>query len=298
MVVSEVFFVFLVVDGALAGAIYALVALAFVVVYKASRTINFAVGEWTMVGSRVAASASHAFGLGLGGALGLGCVGMVALALVFNRVVLRPLISRSLLSLIMVTIGVGIFMRGAATVVFAGIPARIASPFPLDPLVVGGLPVSVDKIVAAAIAGACIAALSWFFHGSRTGLALRAVASDQQAALAVGIDLHRHFAITWALVGVLSVLAGTLWSFASGGGFGIELLGLKVFPIVILGGLDSLPGTIIGAFFVGILESLAAGYIDPLVGGGFSHVASYVALIAVLFVRPYGLFGRPDVERV
>src|SRR5258705_1750312 len=107
-----------------------------------------------------------------------------------------------------------------------------------------------------------------------------------------------HFAITWALVGVLSVLAGTLWSFALGGGFGIELLGLKVFPIVILGGLDSLPGTIIGAFFVGILESLAAGYIDPLVGGGFSHVASYVALIAVLFVRPYGLFRRPDVERV
>src|SRR5882724_11449718 len=177
MVVSEVFFVFLVVDGALAGAIYALVALAFVVVYKASRMINFAVGEWTMVGSRVAASASHAFGLGLGGALGLGCVGMVALALVFNRVILRPLISRSLLSLIMVTIGVGIFMRGAATVVFAGIPARIASPFPLDPLVVGGLPVSVDKIVAAAIAVACIAALSWFFQGSRTGLALRAVAS-------------------------------------------------------------------------------------------------------------------------
>jgi branched-chain amino acid transport system permease protein len=99
-------------------------------------------------------------------------------------------------------------------------------------------------------------------------------------------------------VDVLSVLAGTLWSFASVGGFGIELLGLKVFPIAIFGGLDSLPGTIIGAFFVGILESLTAGYIDPLVGGGFSHVASYVVLIATLFVRPYGLFGRRDIERV
>src|SRR5213594_1984067 len=129
-------------------------------------------------------------------------------------------------------------------------------------------------------------------------LAPRAVASDQQVALAVGIDLHRHFAITWALVGVLSVLAGTLWSFVSGGGFGLELLGLKVFPIVILGGLDSLPGTIIGAFAVGILESLVAGYVDPIVGGGFSHVASYLVLIATLFVRPWGLFGRPDVERV
>jgi len=292
------FFAFLVVDGALAGAIYALVALAFVVVYKASRVINFAVGEWTMVGSRMAAAAAHTLGIGLGGALGAACVAMIGLALFFNRVVLRPLFHRSLLSLIMVTIGVGIFMRGAATVVFAGLPLRIVSPFPLDPLIVSGLPVAVDKIAAAAIAAAAIAALSWFFNGSRTGLALRAVASDQQVAMAVGIDLHRHFALTWGLVGVLSVLAGTLWSFASGGGFGIELLGLKVFPIVILGGLDSLPGTIIAAFVVGILESLVTGYLDPLVGGGFSHVASYLVLIATLLIRPYGFLGRPDVERV
>jgi branched-chain amino acid transport system permease protein len=292
------YFVFLVADGALAGAIYALVALAFVVVYKASRMMNFAVGEWTMLGARTAAAASHILGLGLGGAVVVGCAGMVAVALFFNRVVLRPLLRSSLLTLIMLTLGVGILMRGAATVVFAGIPRRIAPPFPEDPLVVGGVPLSVDKIVAAAIAAACIAGLSWFFHGSRTGLALRAVASDQQVALAVGIDLHRHFAITWALVGVLSVLAGTLWSFVSGGGFGIELLGFKVFPIVILGGLDSLPGTIIAAFAVGILESLVAGYLDPVVGGGFSHVASYLVLIATLFVRPWGLFGRPDVERV
>src|SRR6058998_2953159 len=292
------YLVFLVADGALAGSIYALVALAFVVVYKASRMINFAVGEWTMLGARTAAAASHTIGLGPGGAVAVGCAGVVALALLFNRIVLRPLSRSSLLSLIMLTLGVGIFMRGAATVVFAGVPARIASPFPLDPLVVAGVPLSVDKIVAAVIATACIAALSWFFRGSRTGLALRAVASDQQVALAVGIDLHRHFAITWALVGVLSVLAGTLWSFASGGGFGIELLGFKVFPIVILGGLDSLPGTIIGALVVGILESLVAGYLDPIVGGGFSHVASYLVLIATLFIRPWGLFGRPDVERV
>src|SRR6267378_868739 len=258
------FFAFLVTDGALAGSIYALVALAFVVVYKASRMINFAVGEWTMLGARTTAAASHTFGLGLAGAIGVGCAAMVAVALLFNQVVLRPLLRRSLLSLIMLTIGVGMFMRASATIVFAGIPPRIASPFPLEPLVVGGLPVSIDKIAAATIAAACIAALSWFFHGSRTGLALRAVASDQQVALAVGIDL----------------------------------LGFKVFPIVILGGLDSLPGTIIGAFVVGILESLVAGYLDPIVGGGFSHVASYLVLIATLFVRPWGLFGRPDVERV
>ena len=292
------FLAFLVTDGALAGSIYALVALAFVVVYKASRMINFAVGEWTMLGARTTAAASHTLGLGLAGAIGVGCAAMVGLAFCFNRVVLRPLRAGSLLSLIMLTIGVGMFMRASATVILAGIPPRVASPFPLEPLVVGGLPISIDKVAAAAIAVACIAALGWFFHGSRTGLALRAVASDQQVALAVGIDLYRHFAITWGLVGVLSVLAGTLWSFVSGSGFGIELLGFKVFPIVILGGLDSLLGTIIGAFAVGILESLVAGYLDPVVGGGFSHVVSYVVLIATLFVRPWGLFGRPDVERV
>src|SRR5258705_9018294 len=130
------FFAFLVVDGALAGAIYALVALAFVVVYKSSRVINFAVGEWTMVGSRMAAAAGHTLGIGLGGAVGAACVAMIGLALFFNRVVLRPLFHRSLLSLIMVTIGVGIFMRDPAPVVFPGLPRRSGAPFPVGPLVV------------------------------------------------------------------------------------------------------------------------------------------------------------------
>src|SRR5215475_3511002 len=155
------YFVFLVADGAMAGSIYALVALAFVVVYKASRMMNFAVGEWTMLGARTAAAASYSLGLGLGGAVAAGCAGLIALALVFNRVVLRPLKGSSLLSLIMLTLGVGIFMRGAATVVFAGLPGRIASPFPAEPLVVGGVPLSIEKIVAAAFATVCIVALSW-----------------------------------------------------------------------------------------------------------------------------------------
>ena len=116
--------------------------------------------------------------------------------------------------------------------------------------------------------------------------------------MSAGIDLHRHFAITWALVGVVSVLAGTLWTLVAGGGLGMVLVGLKVFPIVIIGGLDSIAGTIVGALAVGVLESLAAGYLDPPLGGGFSNIASYLVLLAALFVRPYGLFGRPNVRRV
>jgi len=284
------------VDGALAGAIYALVALAFVVVYKAARMANFSLGEWVMLGSRMVASGIHAFGVGLAGALGLGCAGMVGMAVVFNWAVLRRLSGQPLISFIMVTLGLGILIRGASAIVFAGIPADIALPITGDVLVLG--PLSAGKLIAAVIAMICIAALSWFFHMSRTGLALRAIASDRQVAMAVGIDLQRHFAIAWAVVGILSVVAGTLWTVVSAGGFSVALLGLRVFPIVIVGGLDSIHGTIIGAFAIGIFESLVAGYLDPMVGGGFSHVASYLVLLIVLFLRPYGLFGRPAVERV
>src|SRR5436309_9699860 len=169
------FLAFLVVDGVLAGAIYALVALAFVVVYKASRMINFAVGDWMMLGSRMVASGIHGVGLGLGGALAFGCVGMVAVAMAFDRVVLRRLFSRSLLTLIMVTIGLGIFMRGSAALVFAGIPGGIARPLPHRTGLRHNEDEAFYRLPGAECAGQCVGALSWFFHGSRTGLALRAI---------------------------------------------------------------------------------------------------------------------------
>ena len=292
------FFLSLLVDGVLAGAVYAPIALAFVVVYKASRMINFALGEWAMVGSRLVASGVGALGLGLAGALGFACAGMAALGLAFNRIVLRPLVGRPLVSLIMVTLGAGAVMRGGAPFVFAGIPAGLPLAIPHEPFVLRGVPVASDKLVAGAIGLLCVAAVGLFFRLSRTGVALRALADDQQAAMAVGVDIHRYFSLTWTLVGALSVCAGTLWSWVSGGGFGMVLVGLKVFPIVIIGGLDSIAGAIVGAVLVGVLESLAAGYLDPHLGGGFSSIASYLVLIAVLFARPYGLFGRPAIERV
>lgn len=292
------FFAALLVDGVLAGAVYALIALAFVVVYKASRMINFALGEWMMVAMAFAGAGVHLLGLGVAGALVIASAGMIALGFVFNHVVLRPLIGRPVIALIMVTLGLGALLRGAAPLVLAGIPQRIALPLPTEPVVAGGLLLSTERLVTGVVASVAIAGVTWFFRGSRAGLALRAIADDQQAAMAMGIDLQRYFTITWALVGVITVLAGTLWSVAGSGGFGVVLLGLKVFPIVIIGGLDSIPGTIVGAAFVGVLESLAAGYLDPLLGGGFSHVAAYLVLIAMLCVRPYGLCGHPDIARV
>jgi branched-chain amino acid transport system permease protein len=292
------FFLALVVDGALAGAIYALIALAFVVVYKASRMINFALGEWVMLGSRLVAAGLHALGLGLPGAVAVGCLGMMGVAVAFNSWVLRRMIGHPLFSFVMVTIGLGVLMRGAAAVALGGVPAGIPLPVSQEPWRVWGMGVAGDKLAAGVVAAICIAGVGWLFAATRTGVALRALADDQGAAMAVGIDVHRHFALAWALAGGLSALAGTLWTSISGGGFGIVLVGLKVFPIVIIGGLDSIRGTIVGALAVGVIESLAAGYVDPVLGGGFSTVASYLILIAVLFVRPQGLFGRLAVERV
>jgi branched-chain amino acid transport system permease protein len=287
----------LLIDGALAGALYALIALSFVVVYKASRMINFAVGECVMLAARLVAFGVHGLGLGLGGGLAAGCAGMVAVMVGFNETVLRRLAGRPVIALIMITIGLATLMRGGAALLLGGVPTGIIGSMP-EPWVLDGVAIAPEKVVAAGIAVLCIATVSWALQRSRTGVALRAIADDQQSAMAVGIDLHRYFGVTWALAGLISVVGGTLWTVVGGGGFGMALVGLKVFPIVIIGGLDSIGGTIVGAVLVGVLESLAAGYLDPLVGGGFSNIASYLVLLAVLFVRPHGLFGRPDARRV
>jgi len=291
------FFAELVVDGVLSGSVYALISLAFVVVYKASRMINFALGEFIMLASKLVVTGLHVLGLGLVGSIGFGCAGMVAFAIGFNRLVLRRLIGQPLISFIMVTIGLGIFLQASAVFVFSGIPDSIQLPIAQKPIRLMGLLISLDELVTAVVTNITITVVSWFFQYSRTGVALRAIADDQQAAMLVGIDLNWHFTLTWAIAGIICVIAGVLWTFISGGGFSLILVGLKVFPIVIIGGLDSIPGVIIGAIFVGLLESLAAGYIDPLITG-FSRVSAYLVLLIFLFIRPYGLLGKAEIERV
>ena len=282
------FFAALVIDGALAGIIYALAALAFVLVYKASRMINFALGEWMMFGALLTAAGGVIFA----------AAGMVALAALFNRLVLRHLTARPVISSIMVTLGLGAMMRGIASFLFADTPKSIGLPIPGGTLDLTGIRIPADKLTAAAVAALCIAGLAWFYRRSRTGLALRAIADDPQAAMSAGIDLDRHRLIVWGLTGTIALVAGILWTLGTGGGFGVALVGFKVFPIVIVGGLDSIPGAIAGALAIGILESLGAGYLDPALGGGFGNIASYLALLAMLAVRPQGLFGQPQIERV
>jgi branched-chain amino acid transport system permease protein len=292
------FFLSLLVDGALAGAIYALIALAFVLVYKASRVINFAIGEWVMWGALLVAVGAHTIGLGLGAAIIFSCVGMIALAFAFNRLVLRRMTAPPMIASIMITLALGAVMRGVGSVIFAGVPSAISLPIPADPITIDGVPVATDKLVAAIVATLCIALVGVFYRCSRTGLALQALADDRQTAMSVGIDVDHYLLIVWGIAGMISVAGGVLWTVVAGGGFGVVLVGLKVFPIVIIGGLDSIPGAIVGAMIIGVLESLGAGYLDPALGGGFGNIASYLLLIGMLVARPSGLFGRPRIERV
>jgi branched-chain amino acid transport system permease protein len=291
------FFSELLIHGILSGSVYALISLAFVVVYKASRMINFALGEFIMLASKFVATGVHVLGLGLVGGIGFACAGMTAVAIGFNQLILQRLIGQPLISFIMVTIGLGIFLQALAVFVFSGVPDSIQLPIDQEPIHLMGLLISLDELLTAMVAIITITAVSWFFRYSRTGVALRAIADDQQAAMLVGIDLNWHFTMTWAIAGMICVIAGTLWTFISGGGFSLVLVGLKVFPIVIIGGLDSIPGVIIGAIFVGLLESLAAGYIDPLITG-FSRISAYLVLLIILFIRPHGLLGKAEIERV
>ena len=286
------------IDGALAGAIYALIALAFVLVYKSSRMINFALGEWIMFGALLAGASYHALGLGLAGAVLFAAFGMAMFGIGFNGVIVSRLTGHPVISLIMVTIGLGALMRGTAALVFRGAPGGLPLPAATEPLLLNGLPVSPEKLIAALIAASGVALLTWFYQSSRSGIALRAIADDTNAAAAAGINVHRLFALVWAITGVTAAIAGILWTFVNGGGFGVALIGLKIFPIVIIGGLDSLPGTIAAAMLIGIFESLGAGYLDPHLGPGFGTISSYLLLLAMLMVRPYGLFGQAPARRV
>jgi len=288
----------LVIDGALAGAVYALIALAFVLVYKASAMLNFALGEWVMFGGLLAGTGMQLLHLGAAGALLFAAVVMAALACGFSQFVVRRLIGRPAIAAIMVTLGLGMVMRGTAPMLFGETAEVLPRSLLAQPLEIAGFAIAADRLLAAVVAALCTIMIGWFYQHSRTGLALRAIADDPQAAMAAGIDIERHLLIAWTLTGVVAVVAGALWTLIAGSGFGLALVGLKVLPIALIGGLDSIAGTIVAAMAIGVLESLGAGYLDEHLGSGFGALVPYLALLAVLAVRPHGLFGRPRIERV
>jgi branched-chain amino acid transport system permease protein len=213
-------------------------------------------------------------------------------------VVLRPLIGRPVVAVIMATIGLAAVLRGFGPLVWGAETRPLPLPIGDEPIVLGPLLIPPIQLVGAAVSLVFLAGFSWFFFESRKGVAMRAVADDQQVAMAMGINVERYFALAWAMAGVVSALGGIVWGNLLGVDVHLSLVGFKVFPVVILGGLDSIPGAIVGGLIVGVVENVAAGYVDPLVGGGTKDFAPYVLMIIALMFRPYGIFGRRIIERV
>jgi branched-chain amino acid transport system permease protein len=288
----------LVMNGVMIGLMYALIALGFVLIYKATDAINFAQGEFVMFAAFIAAGAGDLGGLPFWPSALLAVLGMVVLGFGIERVVLRPMIGRPVISVIMATIGLAAVLRGFATLVFGAGTRAINMPVGDSPILLGPISLPPVQLVGAGVSLVFLAGFSWFFLKSRVGVAMRAVADSQQVAMAMGINVQRYFALAWAMAGAVSALGGIVWGAMLGVDNQLALVGLKVFPVVILGGLDSIIGAIVGGLIVGVVENLAAGYLDPYVGGGTKDFVPYVLMIAVLMIRPEGIFGRRRIERV
>jgi branched-chain amino acid transport system permease protein len=288
----------LVTNGVLIGLMYSLIALGFVLVYKATDAINFAQGEFVMLAGFIIAGMLVIAGAPFWVSVLVAIAGMVAFGFGLERIVLRPLIGRPIIAVIMATIGLATVLRGAAPLFFGSDTRSIALPIPDEPLVLGPITLPPVQLVGALLSLAFLGAFTWFFLKSRMGVAMRAVADNQQVAMAMGINVERYFAIAWGMAGIVSALGGLAWGSLLGVDVHLALIGLKVFPVVILGGLDSIVGAIVGGLIVGVVENLAAGYLDPLVGGGTKDFAPYVLMILMLMIRPYGIFGKRRIERV
>ena len=284
-------------NGVMIGLMYALIALGFVLIYKATDAINFAQGEFVMFAGFIAAAAALA-GMSFWAAAAISIAGMVALGFGLERVVLRPLLGRPVIAVVMATIGLAAVLRGVAVLAFGAGTKAIMMPVGDTPLFVGPVMLPPVQLVGAGVSIVFLAGFTWFFLKSRTGIAMRAVADNQQVAMAMGINVRRYFALAWAMAGVVSALGGVVWGAMLGIDNQLALVGLKVFPVVILGGLDSIAGAVIGGLIVGVVENLAAGYLDPYVGGGTKDFAPYVLMILVLMIRPEGMFGRRRIERI
>ncbi|TMA99987.1 MAG: branched-chain amino acid ABC transporter permease, partial [Deltaproteobacteria bacterium] len=221
------------------------------------------------------------------------------LGIVLERLVLRPLIGEPIISVIMVTLGLSSVLRAIVQGIWGTDTRPLPSVFSLDPIQLGPLPIARGYLYSAGCVAVLLVVLTLFFKYARPGIAMRATADSQQVALSMGISVRRIFALSWSIAAVVSAVGGILLATMRGGVDGsLAVLGLKVLPAVIVGGLDSIGGAILGGLLIGVLENLSGGYLDPVFGGGVKEVAPFVALVLILMVRPYGLFGKVRIERV
>ena len=278
------------------GSIYALVALGFVLIYKSTSILNLAQGEFLMVGAYFCLSLTLDFGLGFVASFLLTMVFSVILGLAVERLVLRPLIGEPIISVIMVTLGLTYIMRGLVIMIW-GNDIRQFNIFPDQPIDFWGVKLTYLYLYSMGISFALLIFFAIFFKYARTGVFMRAVADHQTAAQSMGISVKKVFAMSWCIAAVVSSIGGILVGNIAGVGVDLSYIGLKVLPAVILGGLDSILGAIIGGLIVGVLEFLSAGYLDPYIPA-INEVFPFIVLVLVLMIKPYGLFGIEEIERV
>ncbi|MFI5490216.1 branched-chain amino acid ABC transporter permease [Micromonospora echinaurantiaca] len=280
------------------GSIYALLALGFVIIYKATRVISFAQPAFMLAG--VVAVTYLAPAVGFWAAVPLAAVGTGLLALGVERAAVRPMVGRPAFVVAIITLGVDVAVRVVVNA-FIGLDVRhVGDPWGLRTLSLGPVELQQRHLAAVAATGLLVAGLFAFFRFTRTGLAMRAAALDQEAALAHGVSVGAVFAVSWALAGGLAAVAGTFAAAGASVDAALWLIALTALPVIILGGLDSLPGAVVGGLAVGVLQELTATYANDLawLGGNVSVITPYVLMLVVLLVRPYGLFGTREVERV
>lgn len=291
-------FLQLIFSGLMTGGVYALVALGFVVVWKSTSVFNFAQGEILMVSAYICWALLVQVGLPLWATFICTFAIAAGLGLVVERFALRPMIGQPLLAAMMITLALIAVLDGLVTIIWGSRQEVLPDFFPREPLHLGTVMISQQLLLAFVIAIALFFAFVLFFKRSRYGLAMRATAEDHQVTRSLGIKVSSSFAMAWVVACIVAAVGGILLGSVNGVNMNLGFLGLKAFPVVILGGLDSIPGAIIAGLIVGVLEKLATGYIDPLVGGGFAEIFPFIVLLFVLLVRPYGLFGQARIERI
>jgi len=288
-------FLQLTLTGLTSGAVYALVAVGFVLIYKSSDVINFAQGEFLLIGAYLAYFFMGQLGLHWSIGIILTIIVAAGLGVIIERLVLRPLIGEPIISVIMVTIGLASLLKAIVGGIWGVNPQVFPAFIPKNEVHILNAVVTTDKLWAIGIALAFLLIFTVFFRYNKEGIAMRAVADDQQAALSMGISVQRIFALAWSIAAMTAAVAGIIVANVLEVSPNLSGVGLHVFPVVILGGLDSIPGALIGAVIIGLLEAYAGGYVGD---GSLAQVISYVVLLIILMVRPYGLFGQEIIERV
>jgi branched-chain amino acid transport system permease protein len=295
---SLLFFMQLFTSGVAVGCLYALIALGFVLIIKATDILNFAHGEIIMISAFICYFLVTRLHLSFLSAVLVTAVIAALMGILTERLVLRPLLGEPVFAMVMITIGLSIFLRSLAGIFFGHDNHVFPSPFPEESVNLGGIILSQTQIWIMGSTGILILLFFVFFKYSRMGLAMRGTANDQNTALLMGISVKRIFALIWGISFVTAAIAGIFLANVMVINIGLTFVAISAFPAIILGGLESIPGAILGGLAIGVIENLAGGYLDQIVGGGVKDVTPFVVLFLVLLVKPYGLFGKKEIERV